>query len=159
MSLRDRSCVGEDEVGSKRILTVDYSIKPALVGLDIESHPNRSDVVEIDPSKLTSIQVTCNGETGHECLRHLKASGKPLLDHRVQEELYKQRNQNFIPEDWKEKNRIYFFGTIFRDTAGDLLAPHLYYQRASGWRWLFDWLDDRLDGLVFAASLLPPVST
>jgi hypothetical protein len=102
------------------LLTVDYSIKPSLIGLAIDSHPTRTDVVNIDPRKIERVSMLRLGErsiTGHEFLRRLKELGKELYDVRLMEELYK--NPEKIPEEWKI-GRTYFWGTIFR--VGDNLC-------------------------------------
>lgn len=135
-------------------LTVDYSVKPSLISLAVESHVDRSDISEVDISKLTRIQMLRGDEssiTGHEYLKRLKESGQPMLDVRVMEELLKPENQHLIPEDWK-KGLTYFFGTIYRNSDGDLYAPCLGWY-GGRWSWFYGWLDSDWNDDEFAASL------
>jgi hypothetical protein len=134
-------------------LIVNYSVTPSLISLAIESHTDRSDVVEIDISKLTRVQMFRDDETriaGSEYLKRLKESGVSILDIRVMEELLKPENQHLIPEDWK-KGLTYFFGTIYRDSGGGLFAPCLCWCKS--WYWLDCWLDSVWYDDEFAASL------
>lgn len=135
-------------------LMVDYSVKPSLISLAVESHVDRSDIAEIDISKLTRVQMLKSDEssiTGNEYLKRLKESGAPMLDVRVMEELLKPENQHLIPEDWK-KGLTYFFGTIFRFSDGHLCAPCLGWSDGE-WRWVYRWLGGGWDGSEFGASL------
>jgi hypothetical protein len=135
-------------------LTVDYSVKPSLINLAVESHVDRSDIAEVDISKLTRVQMLRDGESsisGHDYLKRLKESGVPMLDVRVMEELLKPENQHLIPEDWK-KGLTYFFGTIFRNSVGDLCAPFLDWFGGE-WHWSYHWLDYGWGGDGFGASL------
>jgi hypothetical protein len=59
---------------------------------------------------------------------------------------YLLAHPNLIPEDWKkdEKNRtryIFFWGTIYRDSDGNLCVRCLYWH-GGGWQWGDDWLGD-----------------
>lgn len=124
------------EVGTK--LTVDYSIKPSLVNMEVESHPDRKDVVTYDLSKFERVPTLKSSEkhvSGHENLERLKKTGKILLDVRVLEELLKHRE--LIPEAWKT-GYTYFWGTIFRGSDGDLCVPCLCWS-GSGWYWDYGW--------------------
>lgn len=135
-------------------LLVNYSVKPSLIGLKIENHPDGDKKVRYDIRKFTRIQMLRSDEssiTGHDYLKRLKESGQPMLDVRVMEELLKPENQHLIPEDWK-KGLTYFFGTIYRDSDGGLCAPYLSW-RGDGWRWNYYWLDCDWFGSEFAASL------
>lgn len=135
-------------------LMVDYSVKPSLISLAVESHVDRSDIAEIDISKLTRVQMLRDGESsisGHDYLKRLKESGVPMLDVRVMEELLKPENQHLIPEDWK-KGLTYFFGTIYRNSDGNLCAPCLSWGGGE-WVWGYGWLDDGWSGRGFGASL------
>jgi len=45
-----------------------------------------------------------------------------------------------IPEDWKNK-RIYFWGTIYSDSEGDLYVRQIEWD-GSKWGWHFKWLNN-----------------
>lgn len=68
-------------------------------------------------------------------LRTLLA-GKPVLNANVLD--YLLANPHLIPEEWKGK-AIFFWGTVYRDSSGDLYVRYLYWS-GGGWRWRGDWL-------------------
>ncbi|MDO8516116.1 MAG: hypothetical protein Q7S28_02600 [bacterium] len=138
----DRLTGKQSTVGSeteKNLLTVDYSVKPSLVNLRLESHVSRTDTVIIDPAKIDLAVMLSSGEgsiSGKENQKRLKASGKTLLDVRVMEELLK--HPELIPDSWKGKY-VFFWGTIFRDADGRLSVPCLCWG-GDGWYWDDRWL-------------------
>lgn len=54
-----------------------------------------------------------------------------VLDHLL-------RHPEFIPEEWKGK-AVYFWGTIYRDSDGDLYVRCLYWNDGQ-WLWYYGWL-------------------
>jgi hypothetical protein len=48
-------------------------------------------------------------------------------------------NPQLISEDWKDKT-VFFWGTIYRDSGGNLYVRYLYWSNGS-WRWRYRWLD------------------
>lgn len=143
MNLNDfRKACGPKPVREKKksngLLTVDYSIKPSLITLAIDSHPARTDVLTIDLRKVERVSMLRSGErfiTGYVYLRRLKKSGKQLYDVRVMEEFYE--NLEKIPEEWKT-GKTYFWGTIFRDCG----CPYVLclYWNGVVWCWSYDYL-------------------
>jgi hypothetical protein len=77
--------------------------------------------------------------------------GKSIVGNKLRKELANQSvlnacvldyllaNPTLIPEDWKGKF-TFFWGTIYRDSDGDLCVRYLYWF-GSGWYWFYDWLD------------------
>ncbi|MDQ7814550.1 MAG: hypothetical protein RDU25_01965 [Patescibacteria group bacterium] len=81
--------------------------------------------------------------------------GKPLLKANVLDHLLV--NTNLIPEAWKvdEHGRarfVYFWGTIYRDSDGDLYVRCLCWS-GSQWDWNYDWLGDGFEEQNPAAIL------
>lgn len=76
-----------------------------------------------------------------------KLADKPVLNACVLD--YLLVHLNFIPDSWKvdEHGRtryIYFWGTKFRDSGGDLFVRCLCWSGIR-WDWFYDWLDDDWD--------------
>ena len=141
--------VKQKKAKGDNLLRVDYSIKPSLIDLVIESHPTRTGTAMIDPKKVQRISMLRSGEssiTGHEYLRRLKESGEELYDVRVMEEFLK--NPEKIPEEWKT-GRIYFWGTIFR-SGGNLFVQYLDWV-GGRWRWGCCYLDNDWNSNELAA--------
>ena len=68
--------------------------------------------------------------------------GKPVLPAHVLDHLL--ANTRLIPESWKQDEQgrtryVFFWGTIYRDSDGDLFVRYLYW-RGGQWRWHCDWL-------------------
>jgi len=60
--------------------------------------------------------------------------------------LLKKENQHLIPEEWKQDEKgntryIYFWGTIYRDSDGDLCVRYLCWF-GTRWDWSCYWLGD-----------------
>jgi hypothetical protein len=65
-------------------------------------------------------------------------NGKLILNANVLD--YLLAHPELIPEEWKGKY-IFFWGTIYRDSGGDLSVRYLYWS-GSEWNWDYNWLDD-----------------
>ena len=52
---------------------------------------------------------------------------------------YLLKNPELIPDEWKGK-AVFFWGTIYRDSRGDLYVRCLYWD-GSRWHWNYRWLD------------------
>src|SRR3989344_5392983 len=71
-------------------------------------------------------------------------TGKPVLNANLLDALYD--NPHLIPEDWKKDDRgntrfIFFWGTIYRGSAGSLCVGCLSFGDGS-WNRSYCWLDD-----------------
>jgi hypothetical protein len=103
---------------------------------------------EFNPTKVffypSNRQVTGSIE-GHK-LRQ-KLTDKSVLNANVLD--YLLDHPELIPEDWKNK-RIYFWGTIYRDSDGDLYVRQLDWD-GSKWSWHFKWLNNIFSIGSFAA--------
>ena len=96
---------------------------------------------------LSQNQKDKNSEEGHDLQKTL--AGKPVLNANVLD--YLLANQYLIPEEWKDKY-VYFWGTIFCDSDGDLCVRFLSRSRDE-WYWNITYLD--IDwGDNFPAALL-----
>lgn len=67
--------------------------------------------------------------------------GKPVLNACVLD--YLLAHPHLIPEEWKG-NAVFFWGTIYRDSDGNLFVRCLYWL-GGRWRWGNYWLDDDWD--------------
>ena len=104
-------------------------------GFSLEYH---NDNGKIDPSKL-SLHLEPEQERGvikGELLaERMKEKGlnsavlKYLLD-----------NPKLIPDEWKGKKGVYFFGTILRHPHGRRYVLSLYWSDGE-WHWYYYWLD------------------
>jgi len=94
---------------------------------------------EFNPAKISfyqsSRQIKGSIE-GHKLRQEL--TNKPVLNANVLD--YLLDHPELIPEDWKNK-RIYFWGTIYRDSDGDLYVRQLD-RDGSKWGWHFKWLNN-----------------
>jgi len=73
---------------------------------------------------------------GSELRKKLKE--ELVLPVNVLDFLLKKENQHLIPEEWKGKY-VFFWGTIYRDSDGDLYVRYLYWH-GDGWSWSCNWL-------------------
>ena len=106
-------------------------------GWTVESHD--VSIKTFDPKKIELVNEVKDGETaitGTEYRARLE--GKPVLNANVLDYLLK--NLHLIPEDWKGK-AIFFWGTIYRDSSGDLYVRYLDWY-GGRWYWSCDWLDN-----------------
>jgi len=67
---------------------------------------------------------------------------KPAMNANVLDYLLKKENQHLIPESWKCKAVLFFWGTIYRSRRGDLYVRCLYWS-GDEWGWGCRWLGDR----------------
>ncbi len=70
---------------------------------------------------------------------------------------YLLAHKELIPEDWKKDEKgniryIFFWGTIYRDSYGNLYVRFLYF-RYGLWLWVYGWLDDDFFGYSPSAVL------
>lgn len=65
-------------------------------------------------------------------------NGQPVFNANLLDYLLK--NPHLIPEEWKGKY-VFFLGTIYRGSSGDLYVRYLYWG-GSGWGWGGFWLGD-----------------
>lgn len=102
-------------------------------------------ITELDLNKVKLVTMLRDGETsitGEENHRRLKAINYIRLNIDVFFMLW--GNKYLIPEAWKEKingspQRIYFEGTIFRDSEGHDDALCMYWYD-DAWHWSIPWL-------------------
>lgn len=138
-----------------KLLTVDYSVKPSSVEMEIVERCVRSNTDQIDLSKVELTLVIKDLERsvdGYENLRRLRATGKRLLDVRVMETLL--QHPALIPESWKKVGAVYFWGTIFRRSDGTRYVACLHWRSCSErWHWYYSWLGDDWKSSGPAASL------
>jgi hypothetical protein len=145
-----------DGVSESRLLIVDYSVKPSLVGFDVIEHPERKDVATIDLGKVSRVLVLRDGEgfvKGEENFCRLKKraeeTGELLLDIRVLEEIL--FHPHLIPEEWKS-GVTYFWGTIFRGAYDHRCVSYLI-RYENGWYWNYNWLESNWNSRGPAAVL------
>lgn len=129
------------------------------VGWVIEEQDERSLLLtNIDPDSII-LETTLIDEgkliKGEERLTHLKEKECVRLDASVF--LFFWKNQNLIPEKWKEKDGInptyiFFHGTILRNSRGDRYTLFLWFDRG-GWNWSFNWLDSTFSTSKPSATL------
>ncbi|MBU6388623.1 hypothetical protein KGQ72_01995 [Patescibacteria group bacterium] len=84
---------------------------------------------------LSSAQKKGNTE-GNKLRKEL--ADKPVLNACVLD--YLLAHPHLIPEEWKGK-AIFFWGTIYRDSVGNLCVRYLYWL-GDGWDWFDSWLGD-----------------
>ena len=77
---------------------------------------------------------------GNELRKLLK--DKPVLNANILD--YLLAHSELIPEEWKGK-AIFFWGTIYRDSDGDLCVRYLYWNDGE-WGWSRIWLVYSFDG-------------
>lgn len=63
---------------------------------------------------------------------------KPVLNANVLD--YLMKHQELIPEEWKQYDGVFFWGTIYRLSGGHLCVRFLFWLDGQ-WRWCDDWLD------------------
>lgn len=118
-------------------MTIHIKTKPKLPfeNWKIESH---TPVGKINLEKLI-LHLEPEQENGYlkgEVLRE-RLKDKHCLDGAVLD--YLLAHTELIPESWKGKY-VYFWGTIYRDSGGDLYVRYLYWV-GGRWDWDYYWLD------------------
>ncbi len=120
-------------------------------------HHQKGGQFKFDPTKvlfyLSESQSSGGVIKGHELRKEM--ADKPVLNANVLD--YLIVNPHLIPEEWKldEQGRtryIFFWGTIYRDSDGDLYVRYLSFED-SGWDWGYRWLDGGWRGASPAALL------
>lgn len=105
-----------------------WEIEEHIKGGQLEWNPDEVKLWLCDEQKGSSIE-------GNELRKLLK--GKPVLNACVLE--YLLANPHLIPKEWKDK-KVFFWGTIYRDSDGNLYVRHLWWGGA-GWFWSSTWLE------------------
>ncbi len=123
---------------------------------DSEQLPNRVlGQVKFEPSKvkLHLDEGQKNGKRiqGHELRK--KLVNEPVYTAHVLDYLLKPENQHLIPEEWKKKT-VFFWGTIYRDSHGDLYVRYLDWI-GGRWSWCYVWLGLDCHDYVPAAVSAP----
>jgi hypothetical protein len=110
-------------------------------GWSVEEH-KKSGFFKFDPAKISlylSKKQKKGSIGGHDLRKEL--SNKPVMNANILD--YLLDHPELIPEEWKGKY-IFFWGTIYRDSDGNLYVRCLYW-RGSEWRWSYDWLGSDFD--------------
>lgn len=119
-------------------------------GLSVEEHRRAGDFVW-DPKKvllyLSKIQKKGKVIEGNKLRKEL--SEKPVLNANVLD--YLLAHPELIPEEWKRK-QVFFWGTIYRTSAGHLFVRHLEYD-GERWSWGCGWLGGTWSDGVAAISV------
>ncbi len=112
--------------------TVDCDAEPFVPNdLKVEEHKEGGQL-QLDPSKvklhLSSNQMVGRVIEGNKLRKELES--EPVLNANVLDYLF--THQELIPEDWKcdakgNTRYIFFWGTIYRDSRGDLFIRCLYW--------------------------------
>jgi hypothetical protein len=125
-------------------------------GWKIEEH-KKSGQLEWDPAKV-QLYLSPNQKDGKwiegNKLRQ-ELADKPVLNANVLD--YLLAHPQLIPEEWKEDDNgniryIFFWGTTYRDSAGDLCVRCLCFH-VGQWHWGCHWLDYDWDDSYPAALL------
>lgn len=120
------------------IQIIDCDAKPSIPdGWKVEEH-RKGGKLEWNPEKiqlyLSDGQKGSSYIEGNKLRKELKS--KKVLNACVLDWLL--AHPEFIPEEWKGKY-IYFWGTIYRGSVGDLSVRCLYWF-VGRWHWDFSWL-------------------
>lgn len=110
--------------------------KGAKIEYDNKNYAYENMVLHLEPEQKTSY---IRGAVLAERLKE-KGLSASVLD-------YLLENKDKIPEEWKEDSKgntrlIFFLGTIFRNSDGDLYMRCLYFHDGE-WQTDYDWLDNR----------------
>lgn len=133
---------GAIPVGPRRVIDCDAT--PYIPeAWKVEEH-RKGGEMEFDPMKVVFHldEDQKNGRTivGNELRKRL--AGKSVMNACVLDHLL--ANTNLIPEAWKANEDgstryIYFWGTVYRDSVGNLFVRYLYWHDGR-WRWDCFWL-------------------
>ena len=143
---------GRGSIGEPKVIPIDRTNpfnSVAFIGNDcsIVKEDERSlRLSEVDRTKIKLQTTLKNGEkmvTGEENLKRLIASGAILLDAKIFQILWE--NKDLIPESWKQLINgktiwIFFHGTVLRSSRGHRYVLYLYWG-VGGWDWGYFWLD------------------
>ncbi|MBU1179889.1 hypothetical protein KJ885_03020 [Patescibacteria group bacterium] len=111
-------------------------------------------LVKIAPANIRLVDVLAKNEErikGEERLSRLKQADHIRLDANVLLTLWK--NQHLVPDDWKKKGRIFFDGTILRDSRGCRSVLYLRWFSVT-WDWRYHSLKSRWDN-GYPSAVLP----
>ena len=121
-------------------ITIDYNADPFIPeGWKVEEHLCREDQPQWNPADISLYIADSQREVesfkGYDL--RMKLAMMPVLNANILD--YLLANQVMIPEDWKHDHegyfyRIYFWGTIYRNTSGDLCVRYLHW-RDGKWNW------------------------
>lgn len=116
-------------------------------GWSVEEH-KKGGLFKFDPAKISLYlsKKQKKGSTGGNDLRK-ELAGKSVMNANVLD--YLLAHPELIPKRWKGK-AIFFWGTIYRGSDGDLYVRYLYWL-GSEWDWSYDWLDGGFGSLSSAA--------
>lgn len=120
-----------------------------LEGWEVKSHIKNGTI----DLKNTELWLAPNQEDGIIGTELQKLVPNPLNANVLD---YLLENPTLIPEKWKDKC-IYFWGTIYRNSDGDLYVRCLYWS-GYRWDWSYCWLDGNFYGVDPAAVLASPKS-
>ena len=126
-------------------------------GWKIDEHDVGTGELEWDPSKvnlyLSTEQSDGKSMTGHDLRKEIKDKKIPVLNACVLEFLL--AHPFLIPESWKMPGYIFFWGTIYRLSGGDLYVRCLC-SRDDRWHWSHRWLgNDWIDCNLAALRAMP----
>lgn len=107
----------------------DWKVKKHLKGGQLRWNPDEVSLYLCDEQRGGTIE-------GNKLRKKLK--GKPVLNACVLDYLLK--HPDLIPDEWKGK-AVFFWGTIYRDSGGDLYVRYLYWHGGK-WDWNNRWLGD-----------------
>lgn len=127
-------------------LNITTKPEPLYEGWTIESH---TPVGEVDLSKIVfhlepeQKEGRIKGKVLHERLKGKKCLDGALLD-------YLLKHKELIPDLWKKDDQgntryIFFWGTVYRHSDGDLCVRYLYWDDGE-WHWSHDWLGREWNG-------------
>lgn len=126
-------------------------------GWTVESH-KKGGRFAFDPAKIR-LYLSPNQQGGKHIegtkLLRKELANEPVLNANILDFLLK--NPYLIPEEWKKDANgniryIFFWGTIYRLSNGDLYVRSMYWLVGS-WYWLYDWLGRDWRGIDPAAVL------
>jgi hypothetical protein len=135
---------GVDEIKPVDLLIDCDTIPPVPYGLRIDEH-RKNGILAWDPSKiefyLSSEQWKGKCIKGKKLRREL--ADMPVLNVNVLN--YLMVHPMLIPDNWRKDERgdtryISFWGTIYRDSDGELFVKSLFWKDRE-WSWNFNWLD------------------
>lgn len=107
-------------------------------GLSVEDH-KKGGMFKFNPEKISLYlsKKQKKGSIGGYDLRK-ELADKPVMNANVLD--YLLARPELIPKEWKGKY-IFFWGTIYRDSDGDLCVRYLGWN-GSEWDWYCNWLDN-----------------
>lgn len=121
----------------EHLMIVDCDADPFVPsGWKVEEH-QKGGQFKFDPAQMSLYlsKSQCEGvQQGHDLRKEL--AGKPVLNANVLDCLL--AHPHLIPEEWK-KNYTFFWGTIYRDSHGDLCVRYLCWH-GGRWNWDYNWL-------------------